>query len=91
MSGLKAFFDQRCWRWKIINFTGVEEGEQAPEEQLISLSEQEVMVLLEAVAETELINKVLAKRAYDKDMANRHLDIIDALIRNAKPQEKQGV
>lgn len=76
----EAYFDRpsRCWR--LIDTEGVPAGERPPIEKTTSLSTEQVLVLLEEVAKTDLINKVLAERVYSKDMANRHLDIIQELI-----------
>lgn len=67
-------------RWAIVDLDGVPEGQEAPEENIIRLRDEQVVILLRAVAKTELINQVLAERVYDKDIANRHLDIIEKLV-----------
>ena len=77
----KAVYRPEWDAWEILDFRGVSEGQRCPEENIIRLSNEQVLALLEAVAETELINKVLAKRVYQKDLCDRHLDIIDELVR----------
>lgn len=76
-----AFFEpQRMDCWTIVDFNNVEPGSLVPEENTVRLTTEQTVTLLRAVAKTDLINQILAERTYDRDMANRHLDIVDRLI-----------
>ena len=55
-------------------------GTIPPESACIIINTEALIPLLQAVAETDLISPVLSKKLYDRDMANRHLDIIESLI-----------
>lgn len=55
--------------WEIADLRDVEHGtpiRDIPKEKIKHLNFEEVVALLEVVAKTELINKVLAGRTYDK-------------------------
>jgi hypothetical protein len=55
-------------------------GKDPPAEALMVIPTELAVVLLDEMAKTEIINRVLSGRTYTKDMADRHLDIIERLI-----------
>lgn len=54
--------------------------EQPPQEAITRLELEAVRAIIKAAEKTDLLDAVLAKRVYSKDMANRHLDVIEQLI-----------
>ena len=72
------------WRAYGIN-PNLEPGIIPPDDAVLYLPPEVITVLLDAVAETKLIDRVLAGKVYTKDMADRHLDIIEKLIAKLAP------
>lgn len=77
-----AYFDETRRCWVLTDAEGMAPGEVP--KKVVLLSNEQVLILLEEVAKTDLINKVLAEKVYSKDIANRHLDIIQELITKIK-------
>ncbi len=77
-----VYFDKMTRTWNIFDMMQVPEDtyQDPPEDSYIAIPQKIVRALLEELADTELIDYVLADKNYQKDVEERHLDIIEKLI-----------
>ena len=84
MPRYRAYWDEFRDAFIIVNHWRINKdwspGEKPPEDAILPIPREAALALLDAIAETKLIDRVLASKTYTKDAMNRHLDIIEKLI-----------
>lgn len=89
----KAFYDAPSQHWMIVDYCrfdlkNQDPGEDVPDKALLRIPVQATHILLEAVADTDMIDSVLADRTYAKEVEDRHLDIIETLVEATTDEEE---
>ena len=83
---------ERLGAWVIVDtlhpdYIDKDAGTVVPESTCMIINTEAMIPLLQSVAETPLVSHVLSKKLYNRDMANRHLDIIESLIQKVGKHE----
>jgi len=76
-----VYFDSARQTWNIIDMTMVPEDQlEPPEDAYIAIPQPIVRELLTEIADTDLIDHILADKTYQKDVEEKHLEMLDKLI-----------
>ena len=79
-----VYFDNMAQTWNIVDKMQVPPGtpraDEVPEDAYIAIPQRVIRSLIKELADTKLMDHVLADKTYQKDVEERHLDIIEKLI-----------